>query len=88
MFRLVRLFVQSFSRLLYSRRDLMLENLALRQQLAVLKSKDRRLILATPDKLFWVLIRRLWTGWRRALIVVTPDTVVRWHRSGFRLCWA
>jgi transposase InsO family protein len=88
MFRFVRLFVQSFSRLLYSRRDLMLENLALRQQLAVLKSKDRRLRLATPDKLFWVLSRRLWTGWRKALIVVTPDTVVRWHRSGFRLYWA
>ena len=88
MFHLVRLFVESFARLLYSRRDLMVENLLLRQQLAVFKSKNRRLRLAAPDKLFWVLTRRVWAGWKKALIVVTPETVVRWHRAGFRLYWA
>ena len=87
MFRFVRLFVELFARLLYSRRDLMLENLVLRQQLAVFKSKSRRPRLATSDKLFWVLARRLWTEWRRALVVVTPETVIRWHRAGFRLYW-
>jgi hypothetical protein len=59
--------------------------LALRQQLAVLKSRNRRPRLSAPDRLFWVLARRCWAGWRKALIVVTPDTVVRWHRAGFRL---
>ena len=87
MFRLLRLFVQSFARLLYSRRHLMLENLVLRQQLAVLKSKNRRPKLATADKLFLVLTRRFWAGWRNALCVVSPETVIRWHRAGFRLYW-
>jgi hypothetical protein len=40
------------------------------------------------DKLFWVAMRRLWPGWKNSLIVVTPATVVRWHRAGFRLYWA
>ncbi len=88
MFRLLRLFLQSLPRLLYSRRDLLLENLLLRQQLAVLKSKNRKPGLTAPDRLFWVLARRLFSTWTRALIVVTPETVVRWHRTGFRLYWA
>jgi hypothetical protein len=87
MFRLLRLFVESFVRLLHSRRDLMLENLALRQQLAVFKSKNSRPRLAAYDKLFWVAARRLWAGWKKALMVATPETVVRWHLAGFRLYW-
>ena len=39
------------------------------------------------DKLFWVAVRRFWSGWKQSLIVVTPETVVRWHRAGFRLYW-
>jgi hypothetical protein len=62
-------------------------NLALRQQLAVLKRRHPRPRLASFDKLFWVLARRFWSGWKRALIVVSPKTVVRWHRSGFALYW-
>jgi len=65
----------------------MLENLALRQQLVVFKARNPRPGLSAPDKLFWVLARRFWTGWRKALVVVTPETVVRWHRVGFRLYW-
>ena len=80
--------MESSIRLLYSRRHLLLENLALRQQLAVFKSKNGRPRLATSDKLFWVAARRLWAGWKKALMVVTPETVVRWHRAGFRLYWA
>lgn len=85
MFRLVRLLFGSLVRLLYPRRDLILENLALRQQLDVLKSKTRRPKLGASDRFFWVLARRVWSGWKKALIVVTPETVVRWHRGGFRL---
>lgn len=87
MYRLLRLSCGSIVRLLRSRRSLLLENLALRQQLAVLKARRRRLRLNIPDKLFWVLARRLWSGWKQSLIVVTPETVVRWHRAGFRLYW-
>jgi hypothetical protein len=65
----------------------MIENLVLRQQLAVFKRQRRRPRLATMDKLFWVILRRFWSSWKQALIVVTPDTVVRWHRSGFQLYW-
>jgi hypothetical protein len=71
MFCLVRLFVESFARLTYSRRDLLLENLALRQQQAVLKSKNRRPRLAISDKFFWVLPRRLWAGWIAAWVEET-----------------
>ena len=39
------------------------------------------------DKLFWVAVRRFWSGWQQSLIVVTPETVVRWPRAGFRLYW-
>jgi putative transposase len=70
-----------------SRRSLLLENLALRQQLAVLKRKHPRPPLVLADKLFWILAKRFWSGWKQALIVVSPDTVVRWHRAGFKLYW-
>ena len=85
---LLRLFLGSLARFLCSRRDLLLENLALRQQLVVLKARRPKPRRSTPDKLFWVLARRLWSGWKRSLIVVTPETVVCWHRAGFRLYWA
>src|SRR4030095_13219741 len=64
-----------------------LENLALRQQLAVLKRRHPRPRLDLLDKLLWVAVRRFWPGWQQSLIVVTPETVVRWHRAGFRLYW-
>jgi hypothetical protein len=68
-----------------SRRDLLLEDLALRQQLGVLKQKRPQPRLASLDKLFWVILRLLWPGWKRALILVQPETVVRWRRTGFKL---
>jgi putative transposase len=73
--------------LVRSRRNLLLENLALRQQLATLKQKRCRPALAGSDRIFWILLRRFWPGWRSALVVAEPETVVRWHRAGFRLYW-
>src|SRR5208283_656104 len=70
-----------------SRRDLLLENLALRQQLGVLKQKRPQPRFAAPDKLFWVILRRLWPGWKQGLVLVQPETVVRWHQVGFKLYW-
>ena len=63
------------------------ENLALRQQLLTLKRKHPRPRVAVSDKLFWVLLRRFWPEWKQALIFVQPETVVRWHRAGFKLYW-
>src|SRR3984893_8019856 len=54
--------------LLRSRGNLVLENLVLRQQLAVLKRRHRRPSLGLLDKFFWVVVRRFWSGWKRALI--------------------
>jgi putative transposase len=71
-----------------SRGNLILENLALRQQLLALHSKCPRPRLGRLDKLFWVAMKNMWPGWRKSLILVTPETVVRWHRAGFRLYWA
>jgi predicted amidophosphoribosyltransferase len=62
-----------------------LENLALRQQLTVLKRQNRRSCLGIFGKIVWVVARRVWSGWKHSLIIVTPETVVRWHRAGFRL---
>lgn len=71
-----------------AREELLLENLALRQQLLALHAKRPRPRVSSLDKLFWVVLRRAWSGWRRSLILITPETVVRWHRIGFRLYWA
>src|SRR5258708_21688619 len=65
-------------------RAVALENLALRQQLSILRRTVRRPHLRTGDRLFWVLLAKAWQDWRTALIVVQPDTVVRWHRQWLR----
>src|SRR5256712_6974545 len=87
MFRFIGLCLGTLVRLLRARRSLLLENLALRQQLAVLKRRHPRPRLDLLDKLFCVAVRRFWSGWQQSLIVVTPETVVRWHRAGFRSYW-
>jgi transposase InsO family protein len=67
--------------------NLVVENLALRQQLAVMKRTNKRPRIRMTDRLFWVLLARIWHPWRKSLVIVTPDTVVRWHRKGFKLFW-
>jgi putative transposase len=69
------------------RRDLALENLALRQQLAILKRTQKRPAIGTKDRLFWVWLSRIWSGWRAPLLIVKPETVIGWHRKGFRPFW-
>ena len=87
MFQFIVLSLGTLVRLLRVRRSLLLENLALRQQLAVLKRQHPKPRVGLLDKLFWVAVRRVWSGWKQSLIVVTPETVVRWYRAGFRLYW-
>ena len=67
------------------RRDLALELLATRQQLAVYRAQRPRPRLPRDFKAFWILLRRLWPRWKSACILVKPETVVGWHRAGFRL---
>ena len=80
-------FLAFFSAFFRSRYNLSLEIIALRQQLGVLKRKTPRPRLRMVDRVFWILLHRLWPGWCNALIVVKPETVVGWHRAGFRLFW-
>jgi hypothetical protein len=87
MLRLIRLLFVPLVRVFCSRCDLLLENLALHQQLSVLKGCRPVPRFAAPDKLLWVVLRRFWSGWKQALILVQPETVVRWHRAGFKLYW-
>jgi hypothetical protein len=87
MFCFLRLGLGTLVRLLRSRHSLLLENLALRQQLVVFKRRHPRIKLDLSEKLFWLPVRRCWLGWKQALLVVTPETVVRWHRAGFRWYW-
>ncbi len=70
-----------------SRAALMIENLALRQQLAVLQRERPKPRLRPLDRTFWILMRRLWFKWTSCLLIVDPDTVVAWHRRGFRWVW-
>jgi len=70
-----------------SQRQLALENLALRQQVAMLRQSVRRPRATPADKVFWILFSRYVDGWRNLLHSLHPDTVVRWHRKGFRLYW-
>jgi hypothetical protein len=68
--------------------NLLMENLALRQQLAVLKRKHPKPRMGVVDKIFWVFARRFWGAWKQSLVLVNPETVVGWHRAGFRLYWS
>ncbi len=70
-----------------ARHALLVEHAALRHQLAVALRSGGRPMLGAADRAFWVLLRRFWSGWRDALVIVRPETVVRWHRRGFRLYW-
>jgi putative transposase len=70
-----------------SRTDTAVGVLALRQQVAVLKRRRPRPPLRPLDRLFWTLLRATWSRWKDALVIVKPETVVGWHRAGFRLYW-
>ena len=66
------------------RTQLVLENIALRHQLAVYKRSIKRPIIKDGDRIFWLTVMRMLKEWREALVFVQPETLIRWHRSGFR----
>ena len=71
--------------LLKSHRQLRLENLALRQQVTMLQQSVKRPRASVVDRNFWILFSRYVDGWRNPLHALHPDTVIRWHRQGFRV---
>src|SRR5947209_5098540 len=85
MVRWLGILFRTFRSAVRTRRELALENLALRQQLAVWKARLPRPRLTERDRIFWIVLSRLWKNWRSSLQVVRPETVVQWHRRGFRL---
>ena len=78
----------TFLRLFFTPRlELVAENLALRQQLVILHRTTKLPKLRPQDRLFWTILSSFWQGWRSALLIVKPETVVKWHRQGFQLFW-
>ena len=82
--RMVWAFLRAF---LAGRADLAAENALLRHQLMILQRSVKRPRLGKSDRILFVWLSRLWSGWRSTLLIVQPATVIRWHRQGFRLYW-
>ena len=87
MLHLIPAFLAAIRVFFRNRVDTSLEVLALRQQVAVLKRKQPRPSLNRLDHFFWTTLRRKWSRWSDVLVIVKPETVVAWHRAGFRLYW-
>ncbi len=84
---LAMLLLHSFLAFFRSRNEQAIVELALRQQLATYAQKQAKPSLTPLDRAFWVGLFRFWPRWKEILVIVKPDTVVRWHRKGFRLNW-
>ena len=80
----LQLVLWTLRRAALARGDLLLENLALRQQLAMF---ERHPTIRDGDRAFWSLLAGRWPSWRGAVVVVSPETIVRWHRAGWRRYW-
>jgi hypothetical protein len=84
----LKAFVASLLAPFRGRAALQLEILALRHQLGILqRSAKKRPKLTTADRVLWAWLSGVWGGWRSALVMVKPETVIAWHRWGFRWCW-
>ncbi len=83
----IQIIVVFLRSLLRDRGELAAENLALRQQLAILEQRSKRPRLRRRDRIFWAWLSRFWSNWRSVLVIVQPETVVRWHQQGFKLYW-
>ena len=90
MFAIILLLLCSIRQGFRTRAAIQAEILALRHQLLVLQRSARALKvrLTASDRFLWVWLSRLWREWRSALLIVKPETVIAWHRRGFRLYWS
>ena len=84
---MIALLLSTAASVIKSRQALILENLALRHQIGVLRRSVKQPRLRPSDRGLWVLLLRIWDAWDKSLLLVKPDTVIRWHRKGFRLYW-
>jgi hypothetical protein len=87
MLELISLVLPTLARLFRRRHELVVENLLLRHQLNVALRSRPRPDLKSRDRFFWLVVRSLYPYWKQHLILVRPETVVRWHRQGWRLYW-
>ena len=87
MIAVIIVFLRSLLSGFQSRRMLVLENLARRHQLTVLRRRTHKPRLCHADRLLWLALRRLCPDWRRSLVLFQPQTLINWHRLGFRLFW-
>jgi putative transposase len=88
MFQVIFSLLQSLRSALRTRAELQSEIVALRHQLNVLHRNVHRPKLRSADRWLWIVLTRIWRNWRSALVIVKPETVINWHRQGFRLYWA
>ncbi len=79
--------VRAIAALFMPKALLVAENLCLRQQLVVQRRRNLRLQIEDADRRFWILACRMFSGWRESLLVVKPETVLAWHRKGWRAYW-
>lgn len=84
---MLKIILRTLLSALRSHRALALENLALRHQLDILGRSSKTPRLTTRDRILWSILSRFWIGWRDSLVIVQPETVIRWHKRGFRLYW-
>jgi putative transposase len=87
MIRWLRFLINLFASFLRSHASLQLEVATLRHQLALYKEQGRRPEIRAPDRLLWSCVSRVWSGWRRALYIVQPRTVLQWQKKRFRDYW-
>jgi transposase InsO family protein len=87
MFGVIFAVLRSLGATFQPRRHLLLENLALRHQLLVLNRTAGKPKFRNADRLLWICLRAVWSRWEKALVIIQPQTVIGWHRAGFRLCW-
>jgi putative transposase len=79
----IRFFVLVFS----GHKQVVLENVALRHQLAIFTRKRKRPQLRERDRVFWIALKKIWKRWRAALVIVQPETVISWQRKRFKRYW-
>ncbi|MBL7153604.1 MAG: transposase [Phycisphaerae bacterium] len=84
---LAKVIFELFRLIFRSKQDIVLENLALRRQLAVQQRSIKRPKIKNADRIFWVWLSRIWNDWRSSLIIVKPPTVTGWHKKSFKLYW-
>jgi hypothetical protein len=84
----VRFLVWAISAAFRPRVVLIAENLCLRQQLLVLQRRHPQPRLRNADRRFWIIASRWFGGWHGSLLIVKPETVLRWHRRGWRAYWS